>query len=100
MVDPLRFALESRHFCQTRDFVVRILMAVLGPDGFTSLERDLQIGRVNRNGLLLQGLKVHLDTSGFGIESSQVTESIQLEIGVQLPVDADQEIEIERGRDS
>ena len=43
---------------------------------------------------------MHLDASGLGIESRQVTELIQLEIRVQLPVDADQKIQIERGRDS
>ena len=48
MVDPLRFASESRDLGQARDLFVRILVAVLGPDGFAVLERDLQIGGVNR----------------------------------------------------
>ena len=100
MVDPLRFALESRDLGQARDLVVRILVAVLSPDGFAVLERDLQIGGVNRDGLLLQRLQMHLDASGLGIESRQVTELIQLEIRIQLAIDADQKIEIERGRDS
>src|SRR6185312_4702169 len=100
VVDPLRLAVEPRDVGQARDFVVRILVAVLGPDGFAILESDLQIRGMNRDRLLAQRLQMHLYASGLRIESRQVTELIQVEIRIQLPVDTDQKIEIERGSDS
>jgi hypothetical protein len=43
---------------------------------------------------------MHLYAARVGIESRQVAELIQREIRVQLPVDANQEIEIKIGRAS
>src|ERR1700726_3240397 len=75
-------------------------MTVLGPDGLAVLERNLQIGGVNRYGLLAQGLQMHLDASCLGIESRQVAKLIKIEIRIQLAVDANQEVAIKCGRDS
>ena len=100
MVDPLRFAVESRDLGQSRDLLMRVLVAVLSPDGFAVLERNLQVGGVDRHRLLPERLQMHLDAPGVGIESREVAELIQIEIGVQLTVDADQKIQIERRRDS
>jgi len=92
MVDPLRLALESRDVGQASDLIVSVFVAVLGPDGLAFLERDLQIGGVDSDGLLAKRLQMHLDAAGFGIESSKVPKLLQVEVAIQFAINAYQQV--------
>ena len=43
MIDPLSFTIETGHLGHTGDFLERILVTVLRPNGFALLERDGKI---------------------------------------------------------
>jgi hypothetical protein len=61
---------------------------------------DVQARRAHAHELIAQRAEVHLDSALAGIPARFVRESAQVEVAIQLAVDAPEEVEVERRRDA
>ena len=95
VVDPLGLETEIAGAGEGVEFVERIFVAGLGPDGFTGGEGETHIEGGDVDDLIIKGTKMHFDAVGLLVEEGLVFEPGEVEIAAQFPVDAAEQIEIE-----
>ena len=91
-VNPLGIALEASFTRQLEQFGERVLVAAFRPDGFILAKIDGEAGARNFNCLPARGLDVHFNAARFGIEESQMLEVREIEISIELAIDASEQI--------
>ena len=69
------------------------LVAVFGVDGFELGEGDLAAGYVD--GLGVEAFKMHFDAALVGVPAGAVNEAFEVEVGVEVAVEAAQDVEVE-----
>ena len=95
VVDPLGLETEIAGAGEGVEFVERIFVAGLGPDGFTGGEVETHIEGGDVDDLIIEGTKMHFDAVSLLVEEGLVFEPGEVEIAAQFPVDAAEQIEIE-----
>ena len=75
-------------------------MAAFGPDGFAFEKLNQQFGARNRDGLLDGREQMHLNASRLVIDAGNVLEVAEIKIGIELAIDASQQVEVKRGGDA
>src|SRR5947209_4764623 len=91
-VNPLGIALEASFTRQLEQLGERVLVAAFRPDGFILAKIDGEAGARNINCLPAHGLDVHFDAARLGIEEGQVLEVREIEISIELTIDASEQI--------
>src|SRR5712692_2013659 len=88
----------SRSARQRAEGFERVLVAVFGVDGLAGAHLDGSAGDPH----LLAPLagEVHLDAVALGIVEGMVAEACEVEVAVELAIDARQQVEVEPGRDA
>ncbi len=71
----------------------RILVAVLGVNGFAGAEVDAFAG--NAHALALEARQMHFDARALAVEEGVMLEAREVELGAELAIDAREQIEIE-----
>ena len=80
--------------------LVRELVTILGVNGFASHEVKIEIRVLDTYILLLRALEVHLDPRLGGIPPHAMTEASAVKVRPQFPIEAMQDVQIERRSDS
>jgi hypothetical protein len=96
-VYPLSLAAKTGPLRKRVHLSEGILVAGLRPDSLAFTERDGEAGKADGYALDPRRTQVHLDAPGFGIEESDVLESIEPKISMEFGVDSRQQIQIESG---
>jgi len=78
------------------NFFDLILVRALRPDGFVFVQHEPQAGGRNVHRLPERGAQMHFDASLHAVPACFVLEAAQIKIRAQLPVDARQQIQVER----
>src|SRR3954463_138244 len=76
--------------------VDRIFIAVLGVDGFAGAELDALPAHLDA--LALEARQMHLDARTVAVKEGMMLEAGWIELGVELAIDARQQVEIELRR--
>jgi hypothetical protein len=98
VIDPLRLAAETSGRGEPRHFLGRVLVAALRPDRFVLAQRERESHRAQGDGLRAGRAQVHLDAARGGVVAGQMPEPRQREVGVELAVDAREQVDVEGGR--
>ena len=96
-VYPLSLAAKTGPLRKRVHLSEGILVAGLRPDSLAFTERDGEAGKADGYALDPRRTQVHLDAPGFGIEESDVLESIEPKISMEFGIDSRQQIQIESG---
>src|SRR5271166_4573915 len=97
-VGPRRKRRPSRPARQRGKGVQRVFVAVLRVNGLAGAKLDQSAG--NLNPLTLVAGEVHLDAMSLGVVEGVMAEACQLEVAVELAVDAREQVEVEAGSDA
>src|SRR6476646_11941500 len=98
LVNPLIPLCKACAFHELLDSRGLVLVRTLRPDGLALLERDVQVGVRDVNVLQRQADQVHLHPRRVTIPHGAVRKSVQIEVGLQLGVEPQQEVLVEGGR--
>ena len=80
VVDPLGLEAEIRGAGKGVEFVERIFVAGLGPDGFTGGEVETHIESRDGDDLIIEGTEMHFDAVGLLVEEGLMFEPGEVEI--------------------
>ena len=92
MVDPLCFAAETARLRHTQHVRAGVFVAALGPDSFAFLEDHRQIRFFYGDPLPALGSQMHFDAARDAVETGHMFEIREIEVAVQLAIDASQQI--------
>src|SRR5437899_220801 len=98
-VHPLGVTTEADTPSHVDNLVGGVFVGALGPDGFIFGEFHGETGLADADGLVASRAEMHFDAALHLVVPHGVAKPREVKIGIELAVDARQQIQIERSRD-